>query len=102
MTKGMPYVAQGTHPENMTAARLDVNLPCVTARGIVDMGYAVAYPSPYGLVMISANDAEKMAKVKGELRQAYAILERLDQQAAHVPAEPPAKAAETESEVTDG
>ena len=29
-------------------------------------------------VMISANDAEKMAKVKGELRQAYAILERLD------------------------
>ena len=54
------------------------------------------------LVMISANDAEKMAKVKGELRQAYAILERLDQHAAHVPAEPPAKAAETESEVTDG
>lgn len=54
------------------------------------------------LVMISANDAEKMAKVKGELRQAYAILERLDQQAAHVPAEQPAKAAETESEVTDG
>ena len=25
------------------------------------------------LVMISANDAEKMAKVKGELRQAYAL-----------------------------
>ena len=57
-------------------------------------------------VMISANDAEKMAKVKGELRQAYAILERLDQQAAHVPAEPPAKEGKTklenESEVTDG
>ena len=51
-------------------------------------------------VMISANDAEKMAKVKGELRQAYAILERLDQQ------EPPAKEGKTnpekESEVTDG
>lgn len=57
-------------------------------------------------VMISANDAEKMAKVKGELRQAYAILERLDQQAAHVPAELPAKEGKTkpekESEVTDG
>ena len=53
-------------------------------------------------VMISANDAEKMTKVKGELRQAYAILERLD----HVPAEPPAKEGKTkpekESEVTDG
>ena len=57
-------------------------------------------------VMISADDAEKMTKVKGELRQAYAILERLDQQAAHVPAEPPAKEGkmklEEESEVTDG
>lgn len=52
-------------------------------------------------VMISANDAEKMAKIKGELRQAYAILGQLDQQAAHVSAEPPAKAPE-ESEVTDG
>ena len=57
-------------------------------------------------VMISADDAEKMTKVKGELRQAYAILERLDQQAAHVPAEPPTKEGKTkleeESEVTDG
>lgn len=52
-------------------------------------------------VMISANDAEKMAKIKGELRQAYAILGQFDRQAAHVPAEPPAKAPE-ESEVTDG
>lgn len=54
------------------------------------------------LVMISANDAEKMAKVKGELRQAYSILEQLDRQAAHVPAEPPAKAPDEESEVADG
>lgn len=52
-------------------------------------------------VMISANDAEKMTKIKGELRQVYAILERLDQQAVHVSAEPPAKVLE-ESEVTDG
>ena len=58
------------------------------------------------LVMISANDAEKMVKIKGELRQAYSILEQLDRQAAHVPAEPPAKEGkpklEKESEVTDG
>lgn len=58
------------------------------------------------LVMISANDAEKMVKVKGELRQAYSILEQLDRQAAHVPAEPPAKEGKTKlekkSEVTDG
>nr|DAH90605.1 MAG TPA: hypothetical protein [Bacteriophage sp.] len=54
------------------------------------------------LMMISANDAEKMVKVKSELRQAYAILERLDRQATHVPAEPPAKAPDEESEVADG
>lgn len=58
------------------------------------------------LVMISANDAEKMVKVKGELRQAYSILEQLDRQAAHIPAEPPAKEGKTKlekkSEVTDG
>lgn len=58
------------------------------------------------LVLISANDAEKMVIVKGELRQVYSILEQLDQQAAHVPAEPPAKEGKTKlekkSEVTDG
>lgn len=57
MTEGNPYVAQGTHPANMVMERLYVNLPCVTARGIVDLGYAVAYPSTVGLVTISASGA---------------------------------------------
>jgi hypothetical protein len=58
LTKGHPYVAQGTHPENMVMERLRVNLPCVTARGIVDLGYAVAYPSTVGLVTISSSGAQ--------------------------------------------
>lgn len=58
MTKGNPYVAQGTHPENMVMERLYVNLPCVTARGIVDLGYSVAYPSTTGLVTLSAQGAQ--------------------------------------------
>lgn len=57
MTKGSPYVAQGTHPSNMVMERLRVNLPCVSARGIVDLGYAVAYPSTTGLVTVSSNGA---------------------------------------------
>lgn len=57
MTKGNPYVAQGTHPENMVMERLRVNLPCVNARSIVDLGYSVAYASTIGLVVVSASGA---------------------------------------------
>lgn len=57
MTDGCPYIAQGTAPENMTQERIDVNLPCINAQGIVDLGYSVAYPSPQGLVSISSSGA---------------------------------------------
>ena len=57
MTKGSPYVAQGTAPENMTMDRIRVNYPCIAASSIVDLGYSVAYASPQGLVTISQNGA---------------------------------------------
>lgn len=57
LTTGNPYVVTGSAPENMTMERLELNLPCVSARGIVDMGYAVAYPSHQGLVTISTGGA---------------------------------------------
>lgn len=57
MTEGMPYVMQGTAPDNMVSERIEVNLPCVTAAGIVDLGYSVAYPSTKGLVTLGANGA---------------------------------------------
>lgn len=56
-TTGTPYVATGTAPENMTMEKLELNLPCISARGIVDLGYAVAYPSHEGLVSISSAGA---------------------------------------------
>lgn len=62
MTKGHPYVAQGLTPDSMTLERLRVNLPCVSAQGIVDLGYAVAYPSPEGLVTISLNGTSVPSK----------------------------------------
>ena len=62
MTKGCPYVAQGTAPENMTSERLEVNHPCLSALGIVDLGYAVAYPAPQGLVTISQNGAQVVSE----------------------------------------
>jgi hypothetical protein len=53
MTEGTPYVATGTAPENIVLERLDVNLPCLSKRGIVDLGIGVAYPSHDGLVLVS-------------------------------------------------
>lgn len=55
LTKGMPYVMQGSSPDSMTSQRLEVNLPCLGAQTIVDLGYSVAYASPQGLVTISQN-----------------------------------------------
>lgn len=57
LTTGMPYVMQGTSPDSMTSQRLEVNLPCVSAQSIVDLGYSVAYASTQGLVTVSQNGA---------------------------------------------
>ena len=57
MTTGTPYVASGTTPENMVPEKLELNLPCVNARSIVDLGYAVAYASHLGLVSIGSGGA---------------------------------------------
>lgn len=55
MTNGLPYVISGTAPENMIQERVDINLPCINRRGVVDLGSAVAYPSQDGLVTIGSN-----------------------------------------------
>lgn len=57
MTKGNPYIATGTAPENMTLEKLEVNLPCINSQGIVDLGYSIAYPSHSGLVTINTSGA---------------------------------------------
>lgn len=57
MTKGTPYTCEGAHPANMVLTKIEENLPCIAARGIVDLGYAAAYPSPEGLVLISMQGA---------------------------------------------
>ncbi|NTE96680.1 hypothetical protein [Agrobacterium tumefaciens] len=58
LTKGQPYVVTGSAPENMTMEKLELNLPCINKRGIVDLGYAVAYPTHGGLVTISTSGAQ--------------------------------------------
>lgn len=58
MTTGQPYVISGIAPDQMAMEKLDVNYPCVNKRGIVDLGFAVAYPSTDGLVTVSNNGAQ--------------------------------------------
>lgn len=56
-TKGKPYVVNGSAPEVMVSEKLELNLPCLNNRCVIDMGYSVAYPSHDGLVLASANGA---------------------------------------------
>jgi len=56
-TAGHPYIAQGTAPETMVMERIEVNLPCLSKAGVVDLGYAVAYPTSDGLVVVSGAGA---------------------------------------------
>ena len=60
VTKGHPYVVSGITPDAMSMDRIRVNLACTSASGIVDLGYAVVYPSDQGLVAISSGGAEVM------------------------------------------
>jgi len=62
LTRGTPYVAQGTHPDNFVMEKMEANLPCVSRRGIVDIGYAAVYPSTDGLVVISATEANLVTR----------------------------------------
>lgn len=54
MTKGTPYRGQGYHPESFSLEKIEENLPCMSKRGIVDLGYAAAYPSTDGLVLVTS------------------------------------------------
>ena len=56
-TKGYPYAASGNSPESMVEEKLELNLPCINGRGVVDLGYSVAYPSNDGLVVVSNGGA---------------------------------------------
>lgn len=51
-TKGKPYLVTGTTPDTMVQTKLELNMPCLNPRGMVDLGYAVVYPSHDGLVRV--------------------------------------------------
>lgn len=54
LTKGSPYIINGTHPDSMTAEKVELDQACVSKRSIVSMGGGVIYASPDGLMYVGA------------------------------------------------
>ncbi len=58
-TEGRPYIMIGIQePTVGSLEETEVLQPCLSKRGLVDMGYAVVYPSPDGLVMVQSGSAQ--------------------------------------------
>jgi hypothetical protein len=61
LTEGVPYRVTGTEPRGMVMEKVEANLPCINARGVVDLGYAVAWPSNDGLAVGRADGSVGLA-----------------------------------------
>lgn len=54
LTKGSPYIINGTHPDSMSMERVELDQACVSKRSIVSTGAGVIYASPDGLIYVGA------------------------------------------------
>ena len=59
-TKGHPYMVSGTSPEGMSSAKMDIFQACVSKRGMVALVNGVIYPSPDGLVYVTAGNLPQL------------------------------------------
>lgn len=59
-TEGHPYLVAGSSPSTMQMVKLESNMPCINARGIVDLGFAICYPSVEGLVAATADGTVRL------------------------------------------
>ena len=60
LTKEKPAIISGLDPSAMALSEIDSNLACVSKRSVVDMGSAVMYASPDGLVMATETGGLKV------------------------------------------
>lgn len=52
LTKGFPYLMQGTHPDNMSMVKAEIPQACVSKRSVAFLGGAVVYASPDGMFAV--------------------------------------------------
>jgi len=63
LTDGKPSIATGNDPAGMTLSELDFPQSCVSARGVVEMGDAVVYPSPDGMIELSSSGGRNLTEM---------------------------------------
>lgn len=56
-TTGNPYLVGGTSPDTMVMEKMELNMPCLNAQGMVDLGYSICYPSHDGLIQAQNGNA---------------------------------------------
>ena len=61
-TTGPVYVVQGVDPSALQPTRINSNQSCVSARSMVNVGGAVIYASPDGLVGVAGYDAQLLTQ----------------------------------------
>lgn len=62
LTEGYPEIANVIDPQIVVPIKLNDREPCVAKRGIVQGSYGVFYPSPSGLIYISANGLSRVTQ----------------------------------------
>ena len=58
LTKGTPYLIQGSHPDSMVVVKSDIEQACVSKRSIVSINNYVIYCSPDGLVALTPGGSQ--------------------------------------------
>lgn len=60
LTKGYPYLVDGSDPAVLTIRRIDALYPCVSSKGVVSMSYGIVYPTYEGLAVYSPTSGPRL------------------------------------------
>lgn len=60
LTKGYPYLVDGSDPAVLTIRRVDALYPCVSSKGVVPMSYGIIYPTYEGLAVYSPTSGPRL------------------------------------------
>ncbi len=62
LTKGVPYIVTGIDPASMSMQRMELQQACVSKRSIVQLGEAVMYASPDGIVSVGTGGVKLLTE----------------------------------------
>lgn len=61
LTDKYPFIVYGSDPANLEYQRVDSLMPCLSKRGVVNMGYGLVYPTHGGLALLSTGGGPGLA-----------------------------------------